>query len=135
MQQRAWSEGLGLSRYKGAQFLHRDSNRKIKKLLNGDASSYLTMTSQNRLTTVTTFSHNFVNIQLQRKPQEVNRASFITAIDCKRHFDHRQHFYKGPVHLNPNVLYLLGLGPIKRLSPKENFLAKRLSTSQMLGFL
>ena len=105
MQQRAWSEGLALSRYKGAQFLHRDSNRKIKKLLNDKARNYLTMASQNRLTTVTTITPNFANIQLQRKPQEVSRASFITAIDCKRHFDHRQHFYKGPVHLNPNVLY------------------------------
>eukprot|EP00956_Cyclotella_meneghiniana_P012700 scaffold18038_cov59-Cyclotella_meneghiniana.AAC.5 len=47
------------------------------------------MTSQNRLTTVTTLSHNFANIQLQRKPQQVDRASFITTIHCKRHFDHR----------------------------------------------
>eukprot|EP00956_Cyclotella_meneghiniana_P017806 scaffold29286_cov54-Cyclotella_meneghiniana.AAC.3 len=40
----------------------------------------------NRLTTATTItSPNFVNIQLQLKPQEVNRASFTPAIDCKSH--------------------------------------------------
>eukprot|EP00956_Cyclotella_meneghiniana_P042304 scaffold248413_cov39-Cyclotella_meneghiniana.AAC.2 len=45
------------------------------------------MTSQNGLTTATTISPNFVNIQLQRKPQEVKKASFTPAIDCKSHYD------------------------------------------------
>ena len=63
------------------------------------------MTSQNGLTTATTISLNFVNIQLQHKPQEVNRPHFTTAIDCKSHYDDGQCILKGSPLLNPNVLY------------------------------
>eukprot|EP00956_Cyclotella_meneghiniana_P013442 scaffold19448_cov53-Cyclotella_meneghiniana.AAC.1 len=41
------------------------------------------MTSQNRLITVTTISPNFVNIRLQHKPREMDRASFTPAIDSQ----------------------------------------------------
>eukprot|EP00956_Cyclotella_meneghiniana_P009407 scaffold12995_cov61-Cyclotella_meneghiniana.AAC.2 len=62
------------------------------------------MTSQNGLTTATTISLNFVNIQLQHKPQEVNRPHFTTAtIDCKsQHYGDGQCILKGPPLLNPN---------------------------------
>ena len=43
------------------------------------------MTTQNGLTSATTISPNFVNIQLQHKLHDMNRASFTPAIDCKSH--------------------------------------------------
>ena len=42
-----------------------------------NTSNYLTMTSQNRLTAVTTISSNYVNISnFSTNPQEVNRPHF-----------------------------------------------------------